>query len=416
MAFAHSFQRVRILSAGRDRYRVVAAERRGLSARKLRGLFVVLAIAGSLSGAWACGGRTGVEVFDDLGTQGGGQDATLDSTIETDATGDSAPDVVLADVAVDALSCPEASDSGTLPPSCAPGGLGMTNCGQCSESCCTSLEVLGGTFYRTYTNDGDGPSKEADPATVSSFRLDKYEVTVGRFRQFVAAWNGGYKPAAGSGKHTYLNGGRGLANIGMAGGYEPGWLASDDNNLSQTDTGLACQHRFHTWTTTPTTQENLPIDCANWWEAYAFCIWDGGFLPSETEYEYAAAGGDEQLEYPWGSMAPGTMNQYAIYDLHYTGNFIKVAPVGTATLGVGRWGQLDLAGSTWQWNLDWYDNYVDPCTDCANLNPSSDSYQRTLRGSGFDFHEYELRSYVRYLDVPPDTPYNDIGFRCARAP
>jgi formylglycine-generating enzyme len=54
-----------------------------------------------------------------------------------------------------------------------------------TESCCTSLEVVGGTFYRIYSNDGSGPQGEADPASVSTFLLDKYLVTVGRFRQFV---------------------------------------------------------------------------------------------------------------------------------------------------------------------------------------------------------------------------------------
>src|SRR5271165_1443735 len=58
------------------------------------------------------------------------------------------------------------------PPSCAPGGPGMTNCGpggSGTESCCTSLEVTGGTYYRTYTNSSSGPAL-ADPATVSEFR------------------------------------------------------------------------------------------------------------------------------------------------------------------------------------------------------------------------------------------------------
>jgi formylglycine-generating enzyme len=72
----------------------------------------------------------------------------------------------------------------------------MTNCGpggSGTESCCTSLEVTndsvdgGISYYRTYANDGGGPTGEADPATVSGFRLDKYLVTVGRFRQFVMA-------------------------------------------------------------------------------------------------------------------------------------------------------------------------------------------------------------------------------------
>jgi hypothetical protein len=60
--------------------------------------------------------------------------------------------------------------SGSGPSSCQAGGNGLTNCGATAESCCTSLEVSGGTYYRTYTNDGSGPAGEADPATVSSFR------------------------------------------------------------------------------------------------------------------------------------------------------------------------------------------------------------------------------------------------------
>ena len=120
-------------------------------------------------------------------------------------------------------------------------------------SCCTSPLVHGGTYYRTYDSAGRngqdaGPSAdggwpdEADPATVSGFRLDKYLVTVGRFRQFVEAWNGGagYLPAAGSGKHTHLNGGQGLANSGAAGTYETGWVATDDSNIEPTDANLTC--------------------------------------------------------------------------------------------------------------------------------------------------------------------------------
>src|SRR4029077_19826490 len=124
--------------------------------------------------------------------------------------------------------------------SCSPGGAGMTNCGASSESCCRSLQVPAGTYDRTYSNTDSGPTGEADPAVVSGFRLDKYLVTVGRFRQFVTAWNGGagYKPAAGSGKHIHLNGGNGLR--ATAGDYELGWAASDSSNIAPTNANLAC--------------------------------------------------------------------------------------------------------------------------------------------------------------------------------
>ncbi len=128
-------------------------------------------------------------------------------------------------------------------PNCATGTAGVTNCGaggSGSESCCTSLPVTGGTFDRTYTNSGAGATGLADPATVSAFRLDKYLVTVGRFRQYVNYLTSasGAPPANGSGIHTHLNAGRGLANSGSPGTYETGWNATDWNALADSITEL----------------------------------------------------------------------------------------------------------------------------------------------------------------------------------
>jgi formylglycine-generating enzyme required for sulfatase activity len=325
-----------------------------------------------------------------------------------------------------ATSCPAAGGSGLN--DCGPGGSG-------TESCCASLEVRGGTYSRTYTNSGGdaGPTGEADPATVSGFRLDKYLVTVGRFRPFVSAvlppdGGTGWLPAAGSGKHTHLNGGLGLAvapNVGAGQTYEPGWDAVDWNNttdIDPTDANLLCESPYNTWTAAAAANESLPIDCVTWFEAYAFCIWDGGFLPSAAEWEYAAAGGSLELEYPWGNPAassttdPGTANQYAIYNLYYPFNATYIAPVGFASLGAGVWGQLDLAGEVEEWNLDFAAPYTDPCTDCVDLTDTT--YSRGLRGGYFGFTAMGLLpTFTAFtnFDSLPGRSY-DTGFRCARTP
>jgi sulfatase modifying factor 1 len=405
----------------------------------LRAITVALALP--FCGTCACG-----TVVDEVAYDGGGSDGTtLDSSVDvvaadvpsgTEAGLDAACDVGVADMAAAAPACSEAGVSGSPPhSSCAPGGAGMSNCGACGESCCASLEVEGGTYYRTYASSSCGPTGEADPATVSGFRLDKYVVTVGRFRQFVNAvmptdaGPRGYVPPAGSGKHTHLNGGLGLAKGGNPGTYETGWVASDDRNIALTIASLSCGISEglggdvdpNTWTPSPGSNENLPMTCVNWYDSYAFCIWDGGFLPSEAEWEYAAAAGSQQREYPWGSMDPGTDNQYAIYGCHYGSSacigastvpgLTNIAPVGTATRGAGLWGQLDMAGDVSEWVLDGYAPYVDPCVDCAYLEPAPAPASRVVRGGDFfDSTTTALLSTYR-AGIPGYT-----GFRCARTP
>jgi|HubBroStandDraft_6_1064221.scaffolds.fasta_scaffold272311_2 sulfatase modifying factor 1 len=153
---------------------------------------------GKLRHAWylavpatACScGRSSLDVGEAPPVDADGVDGSV--SVDAPETDDSAQDIQ-ASAAPD-VGSPEAEASIACPASlahCAPGGPGLNDCGALGESCCTSPEVTGGTFYRTFTNAGDGGTGEADPTTVSTFRLDRYEVTVGRFRQFVAAWCGG---------------------------------------------------------------------------------------------------------------------------------------------------------------------------------------------------------------------------------
>jgi sulfatase modifying factor 1 len=192
---------------------------------------------------------------------------------------------------------------------------------------------------------------------------------------------------------------------------------SDDSNIMPTNSNLACDATSATWTNEPGANETLPINCVSFWEAYAFCIRDGGFLPSEAEWEYAAAAGGEERQYPWGSMDPGTASQYAIYGCGYPSGsetctgFRSIAAVGTAALGVGFWGQLDLAGDTWEWNLDWYAPYAE-CTDCADVTTST---TRTIRGGYFGSSASDLLPPLRGRIAASNRDFN-LGFRCSRPP
>ena len=187
----------------------------------------------------------------------------------------------------------------------------------------------------------------------------------------------------------------------------------------RTRTSRASSPSYATWTTTAGSQENLPINCVNWYEAYAFCIWDGGFLPSEAEWEYAAAGGSQQREYPWGSTAPGTANQYAIYGCYYPSGSGDAAPAWRTSRRWERrrWAGASGASSIWRATsgsgTSTGTRRTRPCTDCANLTPG---VSRTFRGGYFSDDTSYLSPSARREFNPPSSRANNIGFRCARTP
>ena len=297
------------------------------------------------------------------------------------------------------------------PPSCVGGATGQADCGPTSsESCCTSLPVPGGTVQLDSTH----------AATVSDYKLDKYEITVGRFRKFVDAVVAGWTPTAGSGKHRHLNSGNGLSN--GSGGYEPGWDVAWNTNLATTkvtwDTNLSCDLPYLSWTSAPGANEERPTNCATWFETAAFCIWDGGFLPSEAEWQYAAAGGSENRAYPWGSTVPGANTSLAVYGCYWGGTgtctgVANIAPVGSVAAGNGKWGQSDMAGNVYEWTLDWYasPHAFAVSANYANLAPSSD---RVVRSDGFDANASYLLTSVRG-HCGPSCRGMGSGARCARS-
>jgi len=256
--------------------------------------------------------------------------------------------------------------------------------------------VPGGTFKRLY--DGVSNKDVNNPATVSTFRLDKFEVTVGRFRAFVKAYPGS-KPAAGAGAHPKIAG--------------SGWQSAWDSNLPADQGALIASRpcayaRPGTWTDTPGANEDLPIACTNWYQSFAFCAWDGGRLPTEAEWNYAAAGGAEQRVYAW-SNPPNSTTIDTSYIVELTGQADSYMRVGSKPRGDGRWGHSDLAGSVNEWSLDTYSGtLLNPCSDCANLSGGGFKVE-VGGGQGGD---YTTSWRINYPPLAGDYVHS---VRCARA-
>jgi formylglycine-generating enzyme required for sulfatase activity len=141
-------------------------------------------------------------------------------------------------------------------------------------------------------------------------------------------------------------------------------------------------------------------------------------LPSEAEWNYAAAGGRQQRLYPWGDTDPGAGTTYAIYGCNSPGtggctSLSAIAQFGALPpAGQGLYGQLDLAGNMAEWTLDVYANYAVPCSDCAALVGGS---QRVFRGGSYDRDKSFLYTSTRVF-ADPAGRFADVGFRCARVP
>lgn len=309
--------------------------------------------------------------------------------------------------------CPNtcgSADVAEVPPSCAGGGDGAgETCGPgATEDCCAGALVPCGTYLRSY--DGVSSTDDSFPAAVSDFRLDRYEITVGRFRAFVNAGQGvqASPPPIGAGRHPHVNG--------------SGWITAWNGQLARDTAALKSALKCNgddlwTWTDAPGSNEELPINCITWFEAFAFCVWDGGRLPSEAEWNYAAAGGDEHRQYPWGASIDA---ERAVYECTGDGSaagrcaFTDIRPVGSRPSGDGRWGHADLAGNLWEWTMDWWRAELPaPCIDCVHRVDGDHDAQRVTRGGSYRAPEGDLRAANRDLSYATDR-VNNIGARCAR--
>jgi formylglycine-generating enzyme required for sulfatase activity len=251
-------------------------------------------------------------------------------------------------------------------------------------------------------------------ATVGPFYLDTFEVTVGRFKAFLDhydAWLAEGFPKAGQGANP---------NTQPDSIERTGWHQTDRYNLKMSSAelveGLRCAPGtlMQTWPDEGLPEGDrlvMPISCLNWYDAFAFCVWDGGRLPTEAEWEFAAAGGAENRLYPWGNQPP---------DCHLA-NFTscdypdRIIPVGNTTTA-GRFGHLDQSGNIVEWTFDGDEKfpYVNNVpAGCDNCVYSTGGTRRNVRGGGAGFEALTLRGAWRGV-VEAERRWEAAGVRCAR--
>lgn len=199
--------------------------------------------------------------------------------------------------------------------------------------CPGDVAISGGRFMLGAVDDGRfvfDNEKWAHAIDVRPFRMARAPVTNAQFTEFVDA--GGYR--------------------------EQRWWDSEGWSWRQSVGALApvyWRHRHDGWRQQyfdgeEALPDHAPVMHVNWHEARAWCRWAGRRLPTEAEWEFAAATVPGmpgiKRRYPWGDAAPSA----ATANLH--GAAGRCVPVGALGDGDSAWGVRQMIGNVWEWTAD----------------------------------------------------------------
>ncbi|MBD2455832.1 formylglycine-generating enzyme family protein [Nostoc sp. FACHB-87] len=292
-----------------------------------------------------------------------------------------------------------------------------------SNSCPAEMVMIpGGTFTMGSDNSGYLEELSAQEVKVSSFCIDRYEVTNAQFAAFVKAT--GYVTIAERPlpKEQFPDlpdeqrlPGSLVFEIAQPGAKYLSWW--------HWQTGANWQHPFGVESAI-TNQDNYPVVHIAYTDALAYAQWAGKSLPTEAQWEYAAHGGLDNATYTWGDQysAKKANTWQGIFPFFNTkkDGYVGIAPVGS--FSPNGYGLYDMTGNVWEWTSDWFQpghnhkthtlNPTGPETSFDPNKPTEIALHVIKGGSYLCAPNYcsRFRPAARESQAP-DTGTTHIGFR-----
>ena len=269
--------------------------------------------------------------------------------------------------------------------------------------------LMGTEAADAYAQDGEGP---VHAVQIDPFWVDRYAVSNARFLAFVAAT--GYVTEA--------------EQFGWA--FVFAGLLPDDFPPTRRVAHAPWWRQVHgaDWRHPEGPQSQIgdrlthPVVHVSWNDATAFCRWNGGRLPTEAEWEYAARGGLEQRRYPWGDdVEPDGAQRMNVWQGRFPSlNTCADGYYGTAPVDMylpNAYGLYNMTGNVWEWCPDWFSARYYSHAPRGNPRGPRHGSQRVIRGGSYLCHRsysYRYRVAARAANSP-DSATGDLGFRCIRA-